>query len=68
MVQEATQRSKQKTDRSTEFQPTHEDIAALAYALWQARHCPEGEGDADWFRAEQELIANRDAAAKALRG
>jgi hypothetical protein len=30
-------------------------IAALAYQLWQARGCPDGSPDTDWFQAEQEL-------------
>ena len=25
-----------------------EDIAALAYELWQARGCPDGSPDEDW--------------------
>jgi hypothetical protein len=32
-----------------------QDIAALAYELWQARGCPDGSPEEDWFRAEQEL-------------
>jgi hypothetical protein len=35
----------------------HEDIAALAYALWHARGCPEGSPEEDWFQAAQELRA-----------
>jgi hypothetical protein len=35
--------------------PIHEDIAALAFALWQERGCPEGSPEVDWFRAEEEL-------------
>ena len=35
----------------------HEDIAALAHALWQARGCPEGSPEEDWFHAAQELRA-----------
>jgi hypothetical protein len=31
------------------------DIAALAYKLWQARSCPEGSPEEDWFRAIEEL-------------
>ena len=34
---------------------THEDIALLAYSYWQARGCPEGSPEEDWFRAESEL-------------
>jgi len=35
----------------------HEDIAALAHALWQARCCPPGSPEEDWFHAVQELRA-----------
>jgi hypothetical protein len=35
----------------------HEQIAALAYALWQERGCPEGSPEEDWFRAEVQLKA-----------
>lgn len=29
-----------------------------AYFRWQARGCPEGSPEEDWFRAEQELTAS----------
>jgi hypothetical protein len=32
-----------------------EDILILAYKLWQARGCPEGSSQNDWFRAVEEL-------------
>ena len=35
-----------------------EDIAALAYKLWQARGCPDGSSQEDWFRAVAELKGN----------
>ena len=35
----------------------HEDIAALAHTLWQARGCPEGSPEEDWFHAAHELRA-----------
>ena len=38
-----------------EARPAYEDIALLAYALWQERGYPEGSSEDDWFRAEQEL-------------
>ncbi|MBZ5606849.1 MAG: DUF2934 domain-containing protein [Acidobacteriia bacterium] len=47
----------------------HEQVARLAYALWQERGCPDGSSEADWFRAEQQLQsgtateAQHDAAA-----
>jgi len=40
--------------------PIHEQIASLAYALWQERGCPEGSPQVDWLRAEQELLARSD--------
>jgi hypothetical protein len=36
-----------------------EQIAALAYALWQARGCPDGTPDEDWFQAEQEIVGSK---------
>jgi hypothetical protein len=32
-----------------------QEIIALAYEFWQARGCPEGTPEEDWFRAEEEL-------------
>jgi Protein of unknown function (DUF2934) len=32
-------------------------VAALAYEFWQARGCPEGTPEEDWFRAELEIAA-----------
>ena len=29
----------------------HEETATLAYTFWQARGCPEGSPDEDWFQA-----------------
>jgi hypothetical protein len=37
----------------------HEDIALRAYSLWEKRGSPIGSPDEDWFRAEQELRAER---------
>jgi len=42
--------------------PAAEDIAKLAYALWEARGCPAGSPEEDWFRAEAELTAAPSAA------
>jgi hypothetical protein len=33
----------------------HDDIAALARKLWQARGCPDGSPQDDWFHAVEEL-------------
>jgi hypothetical protein len=35
----------------------HGEIAELAHALWQARGCPDGSPEVDWFHAAQELRA-----------
>ncbi|MFZ0335407.1 MAG: DUF2934 domain-containing protein [Candidatus Acidiferrales bacterium] len=37
--------------------PTHEDVSTLAYSLWQARGCPEGSPEEDWFNAASALKA-----------
>ncbi len=38
-----------------EYQPTVEEIAAVAYLYWEARGCQGGSAEEDWLRAEQEL-------------
>jgi hypothetical protein len=40
----------------------YEQTAALAYSYWEARGCPEGSSEEDWYRAESDL---RKPAAKA---
>ena len=42
--------------------PTHEEIARLAYACWEARGHPHGSAQEDWFRAERELLRRRSYA------
>ena len=37
--------------------PEREDIACLAYQLWQERGCPNGSPDEDWYRAEEQLLS-----------
>jgi hypothetical protein len=41
-----------------------EEIAALAHALWQARGCPDGSSEDDWYQAKREL-AERSAHGRA---
>jgi hypothetical protein len=38
----------------------HADIAGLAHSLWQARGCPQGSPDEDWFHAAHELRARAE--------
>ena len=47
-------------------QPATDGIAALAYELWQARGCPEGSPEEDWFRAESEWKARRNGRLAAM--
>jgi hypothetical protein len=42
----------------------HSDIAELAHALWQARGCPQGSPEVDWFHAAHELRAGRECLPK----
>jgi hypothetical protein len=35
----------------------HNEIAELAKELWQARGCPEGSPQQDWFQAVAQLRA-----------
>jgi hypothetical protein len=37
--------------------PSHDEIARLAYALWEARGCGEGSAEQDWLEAERRLRA-----------
>jgi len=34
----------------------NDEIARLAYSLWEARGCQGGDPTDDWLRAEQELL------------
>jgi hypothetical protein len=53
-----------------------EEIAALAYQLWQGRGYPNGTPEEDWFRAEREVerpgrideeeVGSRDSAQRSI--
>jgi DUF2934 family protein len=45
----------QRPADAPEKRPLSEDIAILAYALWQERGCPLGSPEEDWFKAEEQL-------------
>ena len=34
---------------------SYEEIARFAYSYWEARGCPIGSPEEDWYRAETEL-------------
>jgi len=45
-----------RTARSViRHEPTHEEIARLAYSYYEARGCEGGSSLEDWLRAEREL-------------
>jgi len=44
--------------------PGEKDIAALARVLWEARGCPQGSPQEDWFRAERNLKSRSASAAR----
>jgi hypothetical protein len=39
--------------------PSHDEIARLAYAYWEARGRQHGFHREDWYRAERELLRRR---------
>jgi hypothetical protein len=39
--------------------PSHDEIARLAYAYWEARGRQHGCHEEDWYRAERELLRRR---------
>lgn len=41
--------------RGISHEATEQEIAALAYRLWEARHRPSESPEEDWFRAVAEL-------------
>ncbi|MGI9071400.1 MAG: DUF2934 domain-containing protein [Bryobacteraceae bacterium] len=45
-----------------------EDIAKLAYALWQQRGCPSGSAEFDWFAAQEKLLESVERRESAVKG
>ncbi len=43
--------------------PTHEEIATLAYNIWQSEGCPDGCAERHWYEAEAQIIRTRQAEA-----
>jgi hypothetical protein len=44
----------------------HQRTARLAYQIWEDEGCPEGRCEVHWRQAEQQLRAERDAAANTV--
>lgn len=47
---------KELASRTSTTGPTHDEIAALAYALWEHRGRPDGSPEVDWLKAERSLL------------
>ena len=58
---EHSQKTHEQTDLSHQGRAegngatAHEDVAILAHGLWEARGCPDGSPDEDWYHAAQQL-------------
>ena len=58
---EHSQKAHEQTDLSHQGRAegngasAHGDVAILAHGLWEARGCPDGSADEDWFHAAQQL-------------
>jgi hypothetical protein len=63
----ANQATRIAHELATEIHPTNEDIAVLAYRLWQENGCPDGTQEEDWVRAEQQLTTTQESTLQAPR-
>jgi hypothetical protein len=54
------------TPARTEYAPSHEEIATLAYTYWLERGCQGGSPEEDWQRAERELRVQASATSAAV--
>lgn len=54
-IQERTVASSAENGAPLQGESIHEEIAKLAYALWEARGGNGGSAEEDWYRAEQEI-------------
>jgi len=63
MAQKAARTRAQSENSTTQSDlgSVSEQIAALAYSLWQERGCPEGNPEEDWFKAEQEIRVKQES-------
>jgi hypothetical protein len=55
MAQKTAKPKAASQEADADFGSVSEQIASLAYVLWQERGSPEGNPEEDWFRAEQEI-------------
>ena len=50
---EAEVSSSESFSKSTMTVRSDQDIAVIAYHLWELRGCPQGSPDTDWYLAEE---------------
>jgi hypothetical protein len=55
MAAPASKRDQEVPLHASPVESTHDQIAALAYALWHERGCPYGSPEVDWLKAERTL-------------
>jgi len=53
-------------NHSAESLVSDDAIARRAYELWEARGCPEGDGQDDWRLAKNQLLAEQRRRQKPL--
>jgi hypothetical protein len=46
-------------DRAEELITHRQQVAALAYEIWQSRGSPPGSSEEDWYQAEKQLQETR---------
>lgn len=49
------EKSRSTRSSTTPVNPTYEQIAELAYHIWQSRGCPWGQSLDNWLEAEHQL-------------
>jgi hypothetical protein len=61
----STKRSHDETPHERVFHPpSHDDIAKLAHALWEARGGGDGGAEEDWLEAERQLLQQNQPISK----
>ena len=55
MAAPASKPLEQASVHAASAEPTHDQIAALAHALWEERGCPHDSPEVDWLKAERTL-------------
>jgi hypothetical protein len=60
---QALEHSHAAHERTEHGAPTfgHNEIAARAHQIWEAKGCPEGSSEEDWFQAAEELRSRNSA-------